>query len=83
MFLGKYKESGACVSNATNVCTQCGPPVKYRGIVYTIIRLLIIVFLVIPIGIGIFLSVHDLITGNAISTQVPAKPMQDSTLHHQ
>jgi len=83
MFLGKYKESGACVSNATNVCHQCGPPMKYRGIVSTIVWLLIIVFLIIPIGMSVFLSVHNLVTGNAISTQVPAKPMQHSTLDHQ
>jgi hypothetical protein len=80
MFLTKYKDSGASVCNTTNVCPQCGAPMKYRGIITSIVRLLIIVFLIIPIGIGVFLTVHHLVTSNAISSQAPTKPMQNSTL---
>ena len=83
MFLTKYKESGAFVSNTTNACPQCGAPMKYRGIISSVVRLLIIVFLIVPIGIGVFLSVHHLITSNAITMQVPTKPMQNATLDHQ
>jgi hypothetical protein len=51
---------------------------KYRGIISSIVKLLIIVFLIIPAGIGVFLTVHDLVTSNAISSQAPAKPMQNT-----
>jgi len=80
MFLTKYKFSGESLSNTTKVCPQCGAPMKYRGIISSIVRLLIIVFLIIPIGIGVFLSVHHLVTSNAISNQAPTKPAQNSTL---
>ena len=79
MFLTNYKDSGASVCNTTNVCTQCRAPMKYRGIISSIVRLLIIVFLIIPTGIGVFLTVHDLVTSNAISSQVPTKPIQNTT----
>ena len=79
MFLTKYKDSCASVSNTTKVCPQCGGPMKYRGIIFSIVRLLIIVFLIIPTGIGVFLSVHRPETSNPISSQAPTKPMQNPT----
>jgi len=52
---------------------------KYRGIISSIVRLLIIVFLIIPTGIGVFLTVHHSVTSNAISSQAPTKQTQGST----
>jgi len=79
MFMMKYKDTGASVCNTTNVCPQCGAPMKYRGIISSIVRLLIIVFLIIPTGIGVFLTVHHSVTSNAISSQAPTKQTQGST----
>jgi len=69
MYLTKYKSCGASFSYTTEVRPQCGAPMKYRGIVSAIVRLFIITFLIVPVCVSIFLSVHQSITSHVISSQ--------------
>ena len=69
MYLTKYKTCGAPIFYPRETRPQCGVPLKYRSIVSTIVRLLIIMFLIIPCCVSVFLSVHDSITSHANSSQ--------------
>lgn len=73
MSLTKCKDCGASVSTAAKTCPQCGAPMKPRGIISSLARLFVIVFLVIPIGIGLFSAVYNSETSKSDSKQAPAK----------
>ena len=69
MYLTKYKVCGASFSYTTEARPQCGAPMKYRAIVSAIVRLFVIMFLIIPLCVSAFLSVHHSITSHATSSQ--------------
>lgn len=59
MALKKCKDCGHSVSSSANACPQCGAPMHGRGVISSLARLLVIVFVIIPIGIAIFMSVYQ------------------------
>lgn len=79
MSLTKCKDCGASVSNAAKICPQCGAPMKSRSIISSLARLFVIVFLIIPLGIGIFSAVNHSETSAPDSRQSPTKQLTSSS----
>jgi hypothetical protein len=59
MALKKCKDCGNSVSSSAKACPQCGAPMQSRGVISSLARLFVIVFVIIPIGIAIFMSVYQ------------------------
>ena len=58
MALKKCKECGNAVSGSAKTCPHCGAPVRGRGVISSLARLFVIVFIIIPVAIALFVSVY-------------------------
>ncbi len=76
MSLTRCKDCGGSVSKSAKACPHCGAPVKRRGVISSLARLFIIVFLIIPLGIAIFLAVYDSRTKESppAATEIATQP---------
>jgi hypothetical protein len=57
MSLEMGKDCVESVSGSDKEYRYCGAPLKNRGVILFLVRLIIIVFFIIPLCIGIFLAV--------------------------
>lgn len=76
MALRKCKECGNAVSGAAKTCPHCGAPVRGRGIISSLARLFVIVFIIIPVAIGLFLAVYH---GQSDASPEAHRTASDST----
>src|SRR5438105_3094592 len=61
MALKACNECGTQISTSAVACPQCGAPnlpPKKRGVISALARWLMIVFVIVPIGIGLFIGVY-------------------------
>lgn len=71
MALKKCKECGNAVSGAAKTCPHCGAPVQGRGVISSLARLFVIVFVIIPVAIALFVSVYrsQSASGDSVDSQ--------------
>lgn len=80
MALKKCKDCGDNVSESAKVCPHCGAPMKRRDMISSLARLSIIVFLIIPLGVGIFTVVYESETKKPAVLDQPAQQNTQSQI---
>lgn len=74
MSLKKCKDCDGSVSSSANACPHCGAPMQHRNVISSLARLFIIVFLIIPVGTGIFMSMFQSETSSSTSRSASSAP---------
>lgn len=73
MALTTCKDCKRAVSTSAKACPNCGAPIKSRGTISSIARWFVILFLIIPVGIAIFIAVNRTQVADEFAPQVVAE----------